>query len=48
MAGLGRHVYGAAAFALGLVDLTGHDFDTWQQLRSLWRSHAGVSVRARS
>ncbi len=44
MSGLGRHVYGAAAFAFGLVDLAGHDFNSWQQLRSLWHSPHGRAL----
>lgn len=33
---LGRHVYGAAAVLFGAIGLAWHDFDGWQQLRSLW------------
>jgi uncharacterized membrane protein YphA (DoxX/SURF4 family) len=33
---LGRHVLGAAAIFFGLIGLTWHDIDNWQQLRSLW------------
>jgi uncharacterized membrane protein YphA (DoxX/SURF4 family) len=44
MAGLGRHVYGAAAVAFGLVDLLGHDFNDWQQLRSLWHAPHGRAL----
>jgi uncharacterized membrane protein YphA (DoxX/SURF4 family) len=33
---LGRQVYGAAALVFGLIGLAWHDFDDWQQLRSLW------------
>jgi hypothetical protein len=33
---LGRHVYGAAAVLFGAIALAWHDFDDWQQLRSLW------------
>jgi uncharacterized membrane protein YphA (DoxX/SURF4 family) len=44
MAGLGRHVYGAAACAFGLVDLLGHDFNSWQQLRSLWHAPHGRAL----
>jgi uncharacterized membrane protein YphA (DoxX/SURF4 family) len=42
--GLGRHVYGAAAFAFGLVDLAAHDFNSWQQLRSLWQAPHGRAL----
>jgi hypothetical protein len=44
MAGLGRHVYGAAACAFGLVDLAAHDFNDWQQLRSLWHAPHGRAL----
>src|SRR5215469_17027179 len=40
----GRHVYGVAAFAFGVVALVGHDFDTWQQLRSLWQTPLGAAI----
>lgn len=43
-ADLGRHVYGAAAFAFGLTTLAFHDFDTWLQLRSLWNGPAGHTL----
>jgi hypothetical protein len=33
---LGRHMYGAAALLFGLIGLSWHDFDAWQQLHSLW------------
>ncbi len=32
---LGRHVYGLAAIAFGLITLVWHDFNTWQQIRPL-------------
>jgi uncharacterized membrane protein YphA (DoxX/SURF4 family) len=32
---LGRHVYGAAAIALGVITLVWHDFNGWQQIRPL-------------
>jgi len=32
---LGRHVYGAAAVAFGVITLVWHDFNTWQQIRAL-------------
>ncbi len=32
---LGRHVYGAAAIAFGLITLAWHDFNGWQQIRPL-------------
>jgi uncharacterized membrane protein YphA (DoxX/SURF4 family) len=32
----GRHAYGAAAVLFGAIGFAWHDFDTWQQLRSLW------------
>jgi uncharacterized membrane protein YphA (DoxX/SURF4 family) len=32
---LGRHVYGAAAIAFGVITLVWHDFNTWQQIRVL-------------
>ena len=41
---LGRHVLGAAAFAFGIIALIWHDFDEWQQLRSLWSTPAGQAL----
>lgn len=32
---LGRHVYGAAAVAFGIITLVWHDFNNWQQIRAL-------------
>ena len=32
---LGRHVYGLAAGAFGVITFVWHDFNTWQQLRAL-------------
>ncbi len=32
---LGRHVYGLAAVAFGVITLVWHDFNTWQQIRPL-------------
>ena len=32
---LGRHLYGAAAVAFGVITLVWHDFNTWQQIRAL-------------
>jgi uncharacterized membrane protein YphA (DoxX/SURF4 family) len=32
---LGRHVYGLAAVAFGIITLVWHDFNTWQQIRAL-------------
>ena len=32
---LGRHVYGLAAVAFGLITLVWHDFNNWQQIRPL-------------
>jgi uncharacterized membrane protein YphA (DoxX/SURF4 family) len=32
---LGRHVYGLAAIAFSIITLVWHDFNTWQQIRSL-------------
>lgn len=32
---LGRHVYGIAAIAFGVITLVWHDFNTWQQIRPL-------------
>ena len=32
---LGRHVYGLAAVAFGIVTLAWHDFNNWQQIRAL-------------
>lgn len=41
---LGRHVFGFAAIGFGLIAWTWHDFDEWQQLRSLWSLPAGAAV----
>ncbi len=41
---VGRHVFGAAALAFGVVALVRHDFDTWQQLHSLWQTPLGATV----
>jgi uncharacterized membrane protein YphA (DoxX/SURF4 family) len=32
---MGRHVYGAAAVAFGIITLVWHDFNGWQQIRPL-------------
>jgi uncharacterized membrane protein YphA (DoxX/SURF4 family) len=32
---LGRHVYGLAAIAFGVITLVWHDFNDWQQIRAL-------------
>ena len=32
---LGGHVYGLAAIAFGIITLTWHDFNSWQQIRPL-------------
>jgi uncharacterized membrane protein YphA (DoxX/SURF4 family) len=32
---LGRHVFGSAAVAFGVITLVWHDFNTWQQIRAL-------------
>jgi len=32
---LGRHVYGLAAVAFGIVTLAWHDFNNWQQIGAL-------------
>jgi uncharacterized membrane protein YphA (DoxX/SURF4 family) len=32
---LGRHVFGLAAIAFGVLTLTWHDFNNWQQIRAL-------------
>ncbi|HWG29135.1 MAG TPA: hypothetical protein VN676_01180 [Steroidobacteraceae bacterium] len=41
---VGRRVLGAAAFAFGVIGLVRHDFDTWQQLRSLWQTPLGAGL----
>lgn len=41
---VGRHVFGAAALAFGVIALVRHDFDTWQQLHSLWQTPLGATV----
>ena len=38
---LGRHVFGAAVFASGLVTLVWHDYKDWDQLRSILNATAG-------
>jgi len=32
---LGRHVYGSAAVAFGIITFVWHDFNNWQQIRAL-------------
>ena len=32
---MGRHVFGAAAIAFGVITLVWHDFNGWQQIRPL-------------
>jgi len=32
---VGRHVYGLAAVAFGIITLVWHDFNNWQQIRAL-------------
>jgi uncharacterized membrane protein YphA (DoxX/SURF4 family) len=41
---LGRHVYGFAAFAFGVMDLAWHDINDWQQLRTLWSAPHGAAL----
>ncbi len=41
---IGRHVFGVAAVAFGVIGLVRHDFDTWQQLHSLWQTPLGATV----
>ena len=41
---LGRHVFGLAALGFGVIAWTWHDFDEWQQLRSLWNVPAGPTL----
>lgn len=41
---VGRRVFGAAALAFGVIALARHDFDTWQQLHSLWQTPPGATV----
>ena len=46
---LGRHVFGLAAVAFGLIALRWHDFNPWQQLETTWSAPLGpviVSVAA--
>jgi hypothetical protein len=40
----GRHLFGVAAIGFGLVALTWHDFNEWQQLHTLWSSPAGHAL----
>ena len=41
---LGRHVFGVAALALGLVTLVWHDYNGWQQPRYLLNAAAAVQI----
>ena len=42
---LGRHLYGLAAIAFGLITLVWHDFNTWQQVRPLGNvSHREILI----
>jgi uncharacterized membrane protein YphA (DoxX/SURF4 family) len=46
---LGRHLFGVAALGFGVIAWRWHDFNEWQQLRSLWGAPAGpawVSIAA--
>src|SRR5271165_631950 len=38
---LGRHVFGAAALAFGLITLVWHDYKDWDQLRSILNATDG-------
>ena len=38
---LGRHVFGAAAFAFGIITLAWPDIDDWLQLRHIWNAQDG-------
>ena len=38
---LGRHVFGVAALAFGLITLAWPDIDDWLQLRSIWSAQDG-------
>src|SRR5579864_8077184 len=38
---LGRHVYGVAAVAFGLITLVWHDYHDWSQLRSILNATDG-------
>lgn len=40
----GRHVYGVAVLYFGLLDFVFHDYDDWQQLRSLAGAHGGLII----
>src|SRR5437763_15470355 len=40
---VGRHVFGAAALALGLMTLASHDYGGWHQLRYL--AYAAVAAQ---
>src|ERR1035438_3834842 len=42
---LGRHIYGLAAVAFGVITLVWHDFNNWQQVRALGNiSHHEILV----
>ena len=38
---LGRHVFGVAALAFGLITLAGPDIDDWLQLSHIWNAQDG-------
>src|ERR1700676_4064729 len=38
---LGRHVFGVAALAFGLITLAWPDIDNWLQLRNIWNAQDG-------
>src|SRR5208283_1255848 len=41
---LGRHVYGAATLALGLITLAWHDYNDWHQLRYMVYAASAAQV----
>jgi uncharacterized membrane protein YphA (DoxX/SURF4 family) len=40
----GSHLFGVAAIGFGVIALRWHDFDEWQQLRSLWSTPTGRAI----
>lgn len=42
--GFGRHLFGVAAFFFGVVGLLWHDFNSWQQLQTLWNVPLGPTI----
>jgi hypothetical protein len=41
---VGRHVFGIAILYFGIVDLFFHDYNDWEQLKSLWLTPGGTVI----